>query len=376
MSNNDDCLLSVESLRAYHTTKRGILRAVDDVSFKLKRGEALGIFGESGAGKSSIALSILGLFNDLSRFYASSSGDEKSKRLWQLYDKAKSAGKRFEDLDQELPGVWGNIIFDGKDLLSLTEKEMRKIRGNEITYVPQGLAGSLNPYTEIELQTAEALWAHDDDDILWEKEVARRVLEVLDLVEIGDVDIRKTLKPGEFSLGEDQRILIAMALIMQPKLMIADEPTTAVDVGVQRRILDAIALAREKMNLALILISNNQGTIAQSVEKVAVMSAGKFMEFGDVTTVFKRPGHPFTRAFIMSNPPMELIRKIREKGMRIRGIPGSLPDMVNPPSGCPFHPRCKFAIDTCRSEIPEFREVESEHWVACHRYEELPAMEF
>ncbi len=373
---DDENILSVKNLRAYHTTKSGLLHAVDGISFSLQKGKALGLFGESGAGKSSVALAILGLFNDLSRYYASTSGDEENKRLWKLYDEARSAGKTFEELEEELPGVWGQVIFDGQDLVTLTDEEIRKIRGNEITYVPQGLGSALNPYSDIELQTAESLWAHDEDDVLWEKEVARRVLEVLDLVEIGDAEIRKALKPKEFSLGEDQRVLIAMALITQPKLMIADEPTTAVDVGVQRRILDAITLAREKLGLSMILISNNQGTIAQSVDTVAVMSAGRIMEFGDVVTVFKKPGHPFTRAFIMSNPPMELLRKIRMKGLRIKGIPGHPPDMVNPPSGCPFHPRCEYCTDICKEQVPEYREVEPGHWIMCHRYEELPELEF
>jgi ABC-type dipeptide/oligopeptide/nickel transport system ATPase component len=270
-----DILLKVENLRAFHTSKSGLIRAVNGVSFEVKKGESVGIFGESGAGKSSIAISILGVFNKLSRFYSTSSASEESERLWALHDQAKKKGLTPEEMGEDLPGVWGRVLYKGKDLLSLKEKELRKVRGNEITYVPQGLAGSLNPYTEIDLQTAEALWAHDDDDILWEREVARRVLEVLDLVEIGDVDIRKTLKPGEFSLGEDQRILIAMALIMEPSLMIADEPTTAVDVGVQQRILDAIILAKERLGLSILMISNDQGVIAETADQVGVMSAGK-----------------------------------------------------------------------------------------------------
>ncbi|MHA2264468.1 MAG: ABC transporter ATP-binding protein [Candidatus Thorarchaeota archaeon] len=372
---SSDILLKVENLRAFHTSKTGLIRAVNGISFEVKKGESVGIFGESGAGKSSIALSILGVFNKLSRFYSTSSASEESERLWALHDQAKKKKLTPEEMGEDLPGVWGQVLYKGKDLLSLKEKELRKVRGNEITYVPQGLAGSLNPYTEIDLQTAEALWAHDDDDILWEREVARRVLEVLDLVEIGDVDIRKTLKPGEFSLGEDQRILIAMALIMEPSLMIADEPTTAVDVGVQQRILDAIILAKERLGLSILMISNDQGVIAETADQVGVMSAGKLMEFGDVRTILKSPGHPFTRAFVMSNPPMDLIRTIREKGLRIRGIPGNPPDMANPPPACPFNPRCEYAKDICREELPDYREVETGHWVLCHRYEELPEFE-
>jgi oligopeptide/dipeptide ABC transporter ATP-binding protein len=189
---------------------------------------------------------------------------------------------------------------------------------------------------------------------------------------LADPDIRQNLKPSEFSMGEDQRILIAMALITNPVLMIADEPTTAVDVGVQRRVLDALMLVRDKLKIAFLIISNDQGLIAQTCDSVAVMSAGRIMEFGDVKTVFVSPGHPFTRALIMSNPSMDIIRKIREKGLRIRGIPGKPPDMTNLPPGCPFSPRCDYSQDICREQIPEYREVEPGHWIFCHRYEKLP----
>jgi oligopeptide/dipeptide ABC transporter ATP-binding protein len=242
----------------------------------------------------------------------------------------------------------------------------------DITYVPQGTIRSLNPYTQIGLQTAETLWVHDEDNLLIEREVLRRVLETLDLVEIGDSDLRQFMKPAEFSMGEDQRVLIAMALISDPSLMITDEPTTAVDVGVQRRILDALEIVRRELDLSLLLISNDQGLIAETADRVAVMSAGRIMEFGAAEKVLNSPGHPFTRAFIMSNPSMEVMRKIREKGLRLRGIPGKPPDLANPPPGCPFHPRCEYVKDICKTDIPEYREVEKDYWIFCHRFEELP----
>lgn len=369
---DEDYILQVENLKAYYTSKRGLLKAVDDVSFGIKRGEAVGLFGESGAGKTSVALAILGIFDRLSRYYASTSGHEENKDLWKMRDEAREKGLNSNDLGRELPGVEGHIWFKGEDLVGLDEKEYREIRGDDITYVPQGTRKSMNPYTQIELQTAEALWAHDEDEILFEYEVARRVLEVLDLVELADPDMRKSLKPSEFSVGEDQRILIAMALVTKPLLLIADEPTTSVDVGIQNRILEAIRLAQEKLDLSMLLISNDQGLIADTSDRVAVMSAGRIMEFGDTERVLKTPGHPFTRAFIMSNPPLEMMRRIREKGMRIRGIPGKPPDMTNPPSGCPFHPRCKYSKDICEEQVPEYREVEPGYWIFCHRYEELP----
>ncbi len=372
--NTDEYMLRVKNLRASYTSARGLLIAVDGISFDIKKGESVGIFGESGAGKSSIALSILGIFEQMAR-YGAHAGNEDTKMLWELKDKARKGGKTSEEMGVDLPGVEGEVWYKGQDLLALDEKDFRKIRGAEITYIPQSTTKSLNPYTNIGLQTAEALWAHDDDDILYEREVLRRVLQSLDLVELGDSDIRQTFKPRDFSMGEDQRILIAMALIMNPVLLIADEPTTALDVGLQGRIMDAIHLVKEKLKLTLLVISNDQGLMADIADKIGVMSAGKFMEFGDAETILKHPGHPFTRAFIMSNPPMETIRRIREKGMKIRGIPGSPPDMANPPSGCPYHPRCEYAQEICSETIPEYREVEEGHWILCHRYEELPTFE-
>ena len=368
----DTPILRIENLRAFYTSKSGLVRAVNDVTFEIKEGEAVGLFGESGAGKTSIALAILGIFDRMSRYYSSTSGDNENQQLWALRDKAKKQGLTSEEMEIDLPGVEGHIWYKGNDLVALDEKEYRKIRGNEITYVPQGTAKSLNPYSKIGPQIAEALWTHDEDAVFWEREVARLVLEALDLVELADPDIRQNLKPSEFSMGEDQRILIAMAMITNPVLMIADEPTTAVDAGVQRRVLDAIMLVRDKLKIAFLIISNDQGVIAQTCDKIAVMSAGRIMEFGDVKTVLVSPGHPFTRALIMSNPSMEVIRKIREKGLRIRGIPGKPPDMTNLPPGCPFSPRCDYAQDICREQIPEYREVEPGHWIFCHRYEELP----
>ncbi|MHA1135744.1 MAG: ABC transporter ATP-binding protein [Candidatus Thorarchaeota archaeon] len=364
--------LRVENLRAFYTSKRGLVRGVNDVSFEIRQGESVGLFGESGAGKTSVALAILGLFDDLSRKYSSTAANEENIRLWKLKDEARKKGLSFEELDEELPGVSGRIWFRGEDLLTLDEKEYRSIRGNEITYVPQGSAKSLNPYSTLEEQTAEVLRAHDDNNELTDWQVMKRVLQTLDLVELGDVDIRKDMKPSQFSVGEDQRVLIAMALIPNPALLIADEPTTAVDMAIQLRILEAIQIIRNDTKLSLLMISNNQGTISQTCDKVAVMTAGKIVEFGTTATIMNSPGHPFTRAFIMSNPTMEIIRKMKEKGLRIRGIPGKPPDLSQPMIGCPFGERCEYAEDACKTSIPEFREVEKDHFVMCRKHEDLP----
>jgi peptide/nickel transport system ATP-binding protein len=372
-ADNTEVVLKVDGLRAFYTSKKGIVRAVNNITFEIRAGESVGLFGESGAGKTTVALAILGLFDDLSRHYASTAASEESKRLWELRDEARKKGLVFDDLDQDLPGAWGHIWFKGSDLLELDEKEYRKIRGKEITYVPQGSTKSLNPYSNIEEQTAESLWAHDEDAELNEFLVMKRVLQTLDIVEIGDVDIRKGMKPRQFSVGEDQRVLIAMALIPGPTLMVADEPTTAVDMAIQTRILEALEIARKDMHLSMLMISNNQGTVSQTCDKVAVMTAGHIVEFADAETIMNSPGHPFTRAFLMSNPTMAVIRKIKEEGLRIRGIPGKPPDLAESIIGCPFKARCEHTRDICREVQPEYREVEAGHWVMCHRYEELPA---
>ena len=364
--------IRVENLKAFYTSKRGLIRAVNDISFEILKGESLGLFGESGSGKTTVALAILGLFDNLSRTYASTAGNKENKKLWALKDEAKKKGLSSEEMGIELPGVEGQIWFKGENLLTLNEKEYRQIRGDAITYVPQGSTKSLNPYSTFEEQTAEVLRAHDEDNTLTEWQVMKRVLQSLDLVELGDVDIRKDMKPSQFSVGEDQRVLIAMALIPHPNLLIADEPTTAVDMAIQLRILDAIGIIRKETDLSILMISNNQGTISQTCDKVAVMTAGKIVEFGTTETIMNSPGHPFTRAFIMSNPTMEVIRKMKEKGLRMRGIPGKLPDVSIPLVGCPFKERCEYVQDICREEIPEFREIEVGHFVMCHRYEELP----
>ncbi len=364
--------IRVENLKAFYTSKNGLVRAVNDISFEILKGESLGLFGESGSGKTTVALAILGLFDNLSRTYASTAGNKENKALWALKDEAKKKGLSSEEMGMELPGVEGQIWFKGEDILTLNEKEYRQIRGDAITYVPQGSTKSLNPYSTFEEQTAEVLRAHDEDNTLTNWQVMKRVLQSLDLVELGDVDIRKDMKPSQFSVGEDQRVLIAMALIPHPDLLIADEPTTAVDMAIQLRILDAIGIIRKETDFSLLMISNNQGTISQTCDKVAVMTAGKIVEFGTTETIMNSPGHPFTRAFIMSNPTMEVIRKMKEKGLRMRGIPGKLPDVSIPLVGCPFKERCEYVQEICREEIPEFREIEVGHFVMCHRYEELP----
>ncbi len=372
MTRDGEPLLRVEGLRAFHTSKQGLVRAVDDVSFEIYPGEAVGLLGESGSGKTSVALAILGLFEQRSRYYSTVAADGVTKKLWSQKDDARNKGLTSEDLGIDLPGTEGSVWFKGQDLLAMDEEDLRKIRGGRITYVPQGTTKSLNPSQSIEYQTGEPLTSRKTKKA--NKSIQERILEVLDLVDLGDMDVRKDMFPTDFSSGEDQRVLIAMSLITNPDLVIADEPATAVDGAVRNKILDAINIARKEMGLSLLMATNDSSIVAETCDKVGVMSSGRMMEFGDVTSVMKSSQHPFTRAFLMANPNMEMIRRMKEKGLRLQSIRGSPPSAVDLPSGCPFNPRCSYATEICTRAVPDFREIEKDHWVFCHHSEDLPEL--
>ncbi|MEM4734362.1 MAG: ABC transporter ATP-binding protein [Candidatus Thorarchaeota archaeon] len=371
-SDDSFLVLKVEDLRAYHTSRSGLVRAVDGVSFEIRRGEAMGLLGESGAGKTSVALAILGVFDEVSRRYASSSGDEENKRLWKLRDEARERGVTSREMGTELPGVEGHVWFLGRDLVGLDENEYQRVRGNDITYVPQGTRMSLNPYTTVGLQIAESMKAHDEEDELSDREILRRVLQALNFTELSEAELRKDLKPSQFSQGEDQRVMIAMALVTNPALIILDEPTTGLDAVIKRQVLSAIGIIKEKTDLSLMILSNDIGVVAETADRVGVMTGGRLVELGDVRDVLGSPGHPFTRAMLMSSPSMEMMRRIRQRNLRLRGIPGGPPDVTRLHPGCIFRERCEYVTDHCRRVRPDFREVRPGHWVACHRYEELP----
>ncbi|MGY5874250.1 MAG: ABC transporter ATP-binding protein [Candidatus Thorarchaeota archaeon] len=374
MSSGSEYILKVEGLRAFHSSKDGLVKAVNDVSFGIRKGEAVGLLGESGAGKTSVALSIIGMFDQLSRYYASTAANDENKRLWSMRDKARKEGLTSTEMGVELPGVDGHIWFNGIDLMGLSDDDIRKIRGNKITYVPQGTSKSLNPRRTIESQAVESLWAHFKDTMTEDEDTTKKVLEILDLVELGDMAIRQEMFPSDFSSGEDQRVLIAMALITKPDLIITDEPTTALDAAVRHKILKAINLARKEFGMSVLMVTNDAGIVAETCDTVGVMSAGSMMEFGDVATIMNSPKHPFTRAFMMSNPSMEMLRRLRERGERLKPIPGRPPSAINLPQGCPFNPRCEYANHICRETTPEYREIDDNHWIFCHLAETLPEL--
>lgn len=360
-------VLEIRGLKAYYLVRGQLVKSVNDICLKVHKGETVGLFGESGSGKSSVALAILGIFETIARSHSSSSADKESKDLWALREDARSKGLTSEDIGQDLPGLEGEIVFDRRNLLTMDKEERRKIIGSDITYIPQGTSQSLNPTVGLWTQALDALRAQDYS--VPEKEVRRRVLETLDLVDLEIDDLIDN--PGSLSVGESQRMLTAMALIPNPSLVIADEPTTAVDSTVQRWILDALRIAKEEMGLSFLVISNNRAVVAETADKIAVMTGGHIVEYGDTSRVLNEPGHPFSEAFLMAFPTMEMIRRMKEKGQRLRGITGPPPNPVDLPSGCVFQTRCEHTSEICKEEVPEYREVESGYWVRCHRFEEL-----
>ena len=314
-------LLSVEDLRVQFWTRRGTIHAVNGISFDIAPGETLGIVGESGCGKSVTSLALLGI---LSR-----------------------AGKV----------VGGRAMFGGQDLLQLSDRKLRKIRGKEIAMIFQDPMSSLNPVLTIGRQIREALQTHFDMN---KRESEARAGELIDRVGIPSAKARLRDYPHQFSGGMRQRAMIAMALACKPKLMIADEPTTALDVTIQAQILGLLRELVSEQDTALILITHDLGVVAGMCERVNVMYAGMFMETGPATALFARPRHPYTLGLLQSIPRLDAGR--REKLTPIGGNPR---DMLNAPQSCPFQPRCRYEVDLSRQEVPPLLEIEPGHKVAC-----------
>jgi peptide/nickel transport system ATP-binding protein len=354
-----DPLLIIEHLKAYYPSKKGLVRAVDDVSLTVREGECVGLLGESGSGKTSMALSIVGLFEKVARFAAGASNDPNLR---------KSFSDR-NDGESDRPGIQGTVLFRGKELTKLPQDELAKIRGKELSLIPQGLGHALNPQHSIGHQTAEPIEIHEEEIRLIE--LKRKVLEFLGIVQLADADVRYVMDPGSFSGGESQRILIAMALISGPYLVIADEPTSALDATVQRQILNVLRMVKNEFDVSLFLISHDAGAIAELADRVAVMYAGKILESGSAVQMFHNPQHPYTMGLMMSFPTIAMMQMRNGKRPRLRGIPGDPPNLADIPPGCPFHPRCRYAIEICKVDVPEDREVEPDHHIRCHRWGEI-----
>ena len=315
-------LLEIKNLKTHFFTHEGTVKAVDGVSFKINQGETLGIVGESGSGKSVTALSVMKLI-------------------------------------PHPPGkiVKGEIYFEGKDLLKLDDKEIRKIRGEKISMIFQEPMTSLDPVFTIGHEIGEAIQLHQG---LNKKEARKKSIEILKIVGIPDVEKRIDNYPHELSGGMRQRVMIAMALSCNPTLLIADEPTTALDVTIQAQILRLINDLKDKFGASVMLITHDLGVIAEMCDNVAVMYAGHIVEYTDVYTLFSNPLHPYTKGLSKSMPRMNV------EAEHLDAIPGIVPNLLDLPSGCPFHPRCDFCFKRCVEEKPELIEIENYHLVKCH----------
>lgn len=320
-----DIILSLDDLHTYFYTEDGVVKAVDGVTFDVHRGEILGLVGESGSGKTVTAMSILQLI-------------------------PRPPGKI----------VSGDIIWKNVSLVQMAESELRTIRGNQIAVVFQDPMTSLNPVLTIGDQIGEAIILHQQID---EEEAEEKVITLLDLVGIPDAAKRIGDYPWQFSGGMRQRVMIALALSCNPDLLIADEPTTALDVTIQAQVLDLMRDLKRKFQTSIILITHDIGVIAEMCDRVAVMYAGNIVEIADVYTIFKDPKHPYTIGLLNSIPSIE---SAREDELQI--IPGSIPNLISPPTGCRFHPRCSEAIPECAEIVPDTVELEKGHFVRCLHY--------
>ena len=319
-------LLEVRDLTIHFFTEEGVIRAVENVSFEIYPGEILGVVGESGCGKSVTGLSLL--------------------RLIPIP-----------------PGriVNGEILFDERSLLQLEEKEMESVRGNDISMIFQEPMTSLNPVFTIGNQIVEAILLHQGLD----KTAARkRAIEMLDRVKIPSPDKRIDSYPHQLSGGMRQRAMIAMALSCQPKLLIADEPTTALDVTIQNQVLQLLKEIQSDMGMSVMLITHDLGVVAEIADRVAVMYAGRIFEYGPIEAIFGKMRNPYTRGLMRSIP------QLTEKKNRLNAIPGQVPDPMDLPVGCKFHPRCDLMIEDCKKEEPPLFQVNGDHFSRCIRWKE------
>lgn len=318
-------LLNIKNLKTYFYTEDGVIKAVDDVSLSIKEGETLGVVGESGCGKSITAMSILRLIPN-------------------------PPGKIID----------GEIIFDGEDLTKVSDAHIRKIRGNKISVIFQEPMTSLNPVFTIGDQIIEAIVIHQNMN---QEQARKKAIEMLKLVGIPRAEEVVDAYPHELSGGMRQRAMIAMAMACNPKLLIADEPTTALDVTIQAQILDLMRDLKNKTNTSIMLITHDLGVVAEMADHVVVMYAGKVVEEANVLEIFKNPMHPYTVGLLESKPILN-----QDKD-RLNSIPGQVPNPLNMPEGCYFHPRCSKAMDICKKQQPTLSTVKDGHKVACHLYQ-------
>ena len=318
-------LLEIRDLKTYFFTEAGVVRAVENASIDVRPKETIGLVGESGSGKTVTALSALRIVPRPGRI------------------------------------VGGSIRFEGADVLAMSDEEMRKLRGPKMAMVFQDPSSSLNPVYTVEKQLSDILMLHRN---LTKKEASERAQYLLELVGIPEPHTRLKAYPHELSGGTKQRIAIARALSCEPTLLFADEPTTNLDVTVQAQVLELMKKLQRDLGMSMVMITHDMGIIADMTERVTIMYAGKVMEAADTKTVFHDPKHPYTEALLAAVPRVDQ-RKILEV------IPGNIPNLIEPPSGCVFHPRCKYAKQICAETVPPLEEAGEGHLVACLRWKEL-----
>ena len=326
----DSSILEVNDLKTYFNTDEGTVKAVDGVTFHIDRGETLAVVGESGSGKSVTSLSIM-------RLIASPPG--------------RIAG--------------GEMLFEGQDLVQKSESQMRKIRGNDISMIFQEPMTSLNPVYTVGDQIAEAIQLHQHKS---RKQAMKLATEMLDLVGIPEPGKRVRNYPHQMSGGMRQRVMIAMALSCGPKLLIADEPTTALDVTIQAQILDLMRQLQREIGMSILFITHDLGVVAEIADRVVVMYAGRAVEEGSALDIFAKPQMPYTLGLMNSIPRVD---KAAEHQERLEAIPGNVPNPLYLPQGCAFHPRCGFAKDACKEAIPPLEDTGGGHMVRCIRWDEL-----
>ncbi|MDH5450514.1 MAG: ABC transporter ATP-binding protein [Candidatus Bathyarchaeota archaeon] len=326
MTEEGEKLLSIKDLKTHFFTERGVVKAVDGINLEIGKGKILGLVGESGSGKTVTALSIVRLVS--------------------------------------YPGkiLNGYILFQNENLLEKNEREMRHIRGNRISMIFQDPMSCLNPVFTVGDQVAEAIRLHQD---IPRSEIEQSVVNIFEKVGIPDAKKRLKEHPHKFSGGMRQRVMIAMALSCHPDLLIADEPTTNLDVTIQLQILNLMRKIKRDFKTSILLITHDLGVIAEMADHVAVMYAGKIMEYSDVVEVFSNPLHPYTKALLESVPRLDVETR------RLRVIPGTVPELLNPPDGCRFSPRCAYTREVCRKEVPPLIEIKRGHSVACLRMNDI-----
>jgi oligopeptide/dipeptide ABC transporter ATP-binding protein len=319
-------LLDVKGLKTYFFTEAGVVKAVDGVDFRIGKDESVGLVGESGSGKTVMSLSIMRIV-------------PKPGRI-----------------------VGGSITFEGEDLLKKTEEEMRRIRGGKIGMTFQDPSSSLDPLYTVGNQLYEVIREHNKD--ISKAEAMERATKLLEMVRISEPELRVREYPHELSGGMKQRIAIAKALASGPLLLFADEPTTNLDVTVQAQVLELIKELREKNQMSLVMITHDMGIVAEMTQRVQVLYAGVVAEMAETHALFKKPQHPYTEALLQAVPRVDQRRELRV-------IPGNIPNLINPPSGCRFHPRCPYAQQICIDKVPPLEETDRGHLASCHFWRTL-----